>query len=245
MSISFIHIGKTGGTTIDYILRNKLTNYKEIHQYNNYSNNEKFILWIRNPIRRFVSAFNHSYYGVNTDLKTIKSFDLDHCLIPGWMKNSINKSYIFSEYYDSLIKEFKNANHLAESLTSEDLEIKRKAIDLMNCDMEHINKGIGWYLHNGKFIENNHNNILFVGTTENMKDCINKLSIKIGINLDENIKLRENVYLDKSMNYLSDVAIKNIIEWYKDTDYAALHQLLKYKFISEEIFYSYFIYNNE
>jgi len=39
MSISFIHIGKTGGTTIDYILRNKLTNYKEIHQYNNYSNN--------------------------------------------------------------------------------------------------------------------------------------------------------------------------------------------------------------
>jgi len=245
MSISFIHIGKTGGTTIDCILRNKLTNYKQFHHNKNYSENEKYILWIRNPISRFVSAFNHSYYGINTQVQTIKSFDLDNCLIPGRMQGSINKSYVFSPYYDALFKSFKNANHLAESLTSEDTEIKQKAIDLMSCDLEHINKGIGWYLHNGKFIENKHNNILFVGRTENMKECINQLSIKLGINLDNSIKLRENIYINKSMKYLSPLAIKNIIEWYKDTDYAALQQLLNYEFINEEIFYSYFIYNNE
>jgi hypothetical protein len=245
MFIKFIHVGKTGGTTIHELLRNKLTNYKELHLSKFYYNNEKYILWIRNPISRFVSAFNHSYYALSIDVSTIKSFDLQHCLMPGRMKSSIGKNYVFSEYYDGLMKCFTSANHLAESLTSEDLEMKQKAIELMTCEDEHLYKGLGWYLDNGNFIENNHNNILFVGTTENMKDCINKLSIKLGVNLDENLKLRENIYIDKSMKYLSPVAIKNIIDWYKDTDYATLQKLLEYEFITEEIFISYFIYNNE
>jgi hypothetical protein len=239
--ISFIHIGKTGGTTINNLLA-KMKNYKQYHHNKDYNNNEKYIIWLRNPISRFVSAFNHSYYSVRVDVKSIKTFDLKHCLLPMRLKNSIDKPYVFSSKYDTLIKEFTSANHLAESLTSNDVIIKNKAIDLMNSSEEHLYKGIGWYLSNGKFVENRHENILFVGKIESMTEDIKNLSKKLNIEMNENLKLRENVYIDKSMKYLSPLAIKNLIEWYNNTDYAALKQLLKYGFITEELFSSYNTY---
>lgn len=241
--IAYIHIGKTGGTTINELLEKNVKNYKQYHHTKYYQKNEKYIIWLRNPINRFVSAFNHSYYGINTDTNQIKTFDLENCLIPMRMKYSINNPFVFSKKYDSLMREFKNANHLAESLSSEDTELKKKAIELMMHEEEHLYKGIGWYLDNGNFIEEKHNDIMFVGTLENMKEDISKLSNILCVSLDSELKLRENVYIDKSMKYLSTLAINNIIEWYKNTDYASLRKLLDYGWITEKIFSSYLMYN--
>jgi hypothetical protein len=115
----------------------------------------------------------------------------------------------------------------------------------MTAKQQHIFKGIGWYLNNGNFIKGNNHRILFVGRQESMKEDIINLSKKINIELDENLKLRENIYVDNTMKYLSPLAIKNIIEFYKDSDYAALEQLYKYNWITKEILDSYYIYNNE
>ena len=57
LKLRFIHIGKCGGTTI--VENFKLTQY---HINNNYSNDENYIIWIRHPLKRFVSAFNFSNY---------------------------------------------------------------------------------------------------------------------------------------------------------------------------------------
>ena len=56
-----IHIGKTGGSTITEVLKMHYPNLKEYHCHWNrdYKPNEKYIIWIRNPISRFVSAFNY------------------------------------------------------------------------------------------------------------------------------------------------------------------------------------------
>lgn len=242
MNIAFIHIGKTGGTTIDTLLKSTLSNYKEYHHTRNYQENEKYIIWIRNPIERFCSSFNHSYYGVHTDVNSIKEFNLENCLIPYRMKNSIGKQCVFSEPYDALIKQFTNANHLAESLTSPDINLQKKAIELMNREEEHLYKGIHWYLHQDDFLKRNRDAILFVGRTEFMKADILALSTILKVPLDETLKLRENKYVDASMKYLSPLAIQNIINWYKDTDYFILKQLLNDGWINEITFNMYHIY---
>ena len=240
--ISFIHIGKTGGSTINNLLKGKVSNYREHHQTKNYNIKELYIIWIRNPISRFVSAFNHSYYGVHTDPKKIKKFDINHCLLPEWMKNARSKPFTFSKRYDELIKQFANANELAESLTSPDNVVRKKAKDLMTSLEEHLFKGIGWYLNNGNFIVKNNSRILFVGKLETMKDDIETLGKLLNIQVNSDLKLRENVYVDKSMKYLSPLAIQNIINWYKSTDYAALEQLHNYGWITKEFLESYYKY---
>jgi hypothetical protein len=235
-NISFIHIGKCGGTYIQ-----SLINTKEYHLKNIYDKNEYFIIWIRNPLKRFVSAFNHSYSIINTDTYnlSINNLTLDNCLAPARIKFKMTHDYTFSKRYDYLINFFKNPNNLAESLSSDNIDVKNMAHELMNSELEHIYKGIGWYLHNGKFIEDNHNKILFVGCQEKMKNDVNKLS-KI-IQLKNNIihKIREN----KNINlYLSDMAIQNLLNFYKETDYKTLEILYKFNFIEKNTLEEYYIY---
>jgi hypothetical protein len=240
--ISFIHIGKTGGTTIHTLIHRKVKNYKEYHIEKNYNNKEQYIIWIRNPISRFVSAFNHAYYGVHTDPLTIKRFNIQYCLIPYLMENARKKAFTFSRVYDELVKSFSSANELAESLTSADEGIATRAKLLMKREEEHLFKGIGWYLNNGKFVEKNNSRIFFVGKLETMKEDIDALGLKLGLTLNSNLKLRENIYIDNSMKYLSPLAIENIINWYKTTDYAALEELYNHGWITKEFLESYYKY---
>jgi hypothetical protein len=243
MTLAFIHIGKTGGTTLNRLLRT-LKNYKEYHLRHIYGENEKYIIWIRNPIHRFVSAFNQSYYAIHTDASTITEFNLNTCLIPFHMrrKHTMSKPYIFSPGYDALMKQFTSANHLAESLTSSDPTLRQKAIELMNRREEHLFKGIHWYLLKNDFLNKHRDNILFVGRTEHMKEDIRALANKLNITLDETLKLRENIYVDKSMKYLSPLAIKNIIDWFNDTEYVALKQLVTDGWIDKATLKMYYTY---
>lgn len=238
-NISFIHIGKCGGTYINSLLK-----IKEYHLTNTYNPNEYFIIWIRNPLKRFVSAFNHSYNILNTDTSklNINNLTLENCLAPTRIKFKMTHDYTFSKRYDYLINYFSNPNYLAESITSENNEIKNMALELMNFELEHIYKGIGWYLYNGKFVDENHNKILFVGCQENMKKDVEKISnIIMPIN-NTNKKVREN----KNSNvYLSDKGVKNLLNFYKETDYKTLEILYKYNFIEKKMLDEYYIYNNE
>ena len=172
--ITFIHIGKTGGSTIQTLL-----NLKQYHLTNNYNLNNKFIIWIRNPIARFVSAFNMSYVNVNFKMfiSSLKDLEPRSVLLKYRIGRYLSKKqdYIFDKRYDELIKYFQTANKLAEALTSNIKNVRQKAEELMNYPLEHIYKGIGWYLNNGRFVKNHNNKIFFVGKQESMDEDLERL----------------------------------------------------------------------
>jgi hypothetical protein len=235
--LKLIHIGKCGGTTIEHVF-----GLKEYHLKRDYLQDEYYIIWIRNPLNRFVSAFNYSYSLINLDTKNldINNLSLDNCLAPARIYHKMTCNYKFSERYDYLINYFQTPNNLAESITSENKIKKELAFELMNSELEHIYKGIGWYLYNGIFVEENYNKIAFVGSIENMNDDLLKLSNILNAKFN-NKKIREN----KNINckFLSEKALKNLLFFFENTDYKALKTLLEYNFISHELFESYHAYH--
>jgi len=245
--ITFIHSGKTGGSyLIDLLginMRDKKT-YRHICNKPDFDENRKYIIWIRNPIERFVSAFNYAYSALIQDVSSLTEFTLETCLIPEYMKlRHITKSkYLFSKEYDEAILFFETPNKLAEALSSTDSVLKQKALNLMNCQVEHINRGIGWYLHNGDFIKKLKENILFVGKMETMDEDADKLFKLLNKKYEKKTRLRENIYIGKEAKILSDVAIANIIDYYKKSDYAALKELKDVGFITEETYEDYHTY---
>ena len=184
-----------------------------------------------------------SYNIINTDTSTldINNLNLDNSLAPRRIKKKMLTGNTYNKNYDNLINYFWNPNELAESLTSKDKTKKKLAFELMNSKIEHIYRGIGWYLYNGKFIEDNHDKIVFVGSVENMYEDTVKLSNLLNIKVNSKEIIRQNNY--KNDNFLSKKAIKNLLEFYKDTDYKALQKMVDYGFISEGLFKKYHYYN--
>jgi hypothetical protein len=251
LNLSFVHIGKTGGTTINHLLRKNKIKFKQYHMQKRYNNNEKYIIWLRNPISRFVSTYNFLYCSLQWDykknnIKDIKDINIDNCPVPIIIKGKIlnKKKYLFNERFDHLLNYFKTPNNLAESLTSDNIEIKNKAIELLSVSntFNSFLCGIGWYLNNGNFVKNRNDRILFVGKQETMKEDIERLGKLLNVELNSNKKVRENVYITEESKYLSPLAIKNIIDWYKDTDYKALEELHNHGWITKETLDSYYKY---
>jgi hypothetical protein len=264
-NLCFIHIGKTGGTSVRSMCANanvKLTSYHG--EKIPWNPSEKYIIWIRNPIKRFVSAFYfsycsilldvskynltdvenaHKYYATHQNIyKTYTDSTLDDQLS---LDNIITKikyncEYLFSRKIDDLFKFFNTPNSLAESLYSDDLEIKKKAHIIMNSDT-HIKCSIGYYLNNGNLVKNRRNQILFVGKQESFDEDVTKLENILNITFKGIDRKRENTHFHDK--YLSDVAISNIIKWYSDTDYNALIELQKCGFITKETLDSYYKYS--
>jgi hypothetical protein len=246
MNLTLIHIGKTGGRFI----RTKLSKIykKNIKQYHcgckkYLTNNEQYIIWIRNPISRFVSAFNYinTLINIKRNQLTIEQKANENIK---WLLQIKGISDNYKPRYKKFIKILDSANKLAEALSSTDPETVKMVKILMKTEaFNHFKCGIGWYLNNGDFIKKYNHKILFVGRQENMDEDFSSLCKKLNINnIDSKTKLNENIFSKLEDKYLSPLAIKNIIEWYKDTDYAALIELEKHGWITKETLESYYVY---
>ena len=124
--LTFIHIGKTGGSTIQSLL-----NLRQYHLQRNYNYNNTFIIWVRNPIARFVSAFNMSYVNINFKkyVKNAKMIGYKSVLVKKRINRFITKKndYIYSPTYDELVNFFQTANNLAEALSSKNKKLKNSS----------------------------------------------------------------------------------------------------------------------
>ena len=247
--IAFLHIGKCGGSTLCKRFRLHGVDFKEFHLSRPKNNSSfdpasKIITYVRHPVSRFVSAFAMAKSVTAFSLERIKinKLNLSNCPAPGKIKSKINRGYYFSPRYDKYLGYFGSANDLAESLYSDDLGLRHKARVLMNLPQEHLFKGIGWYLHNGAFIENSIGNFLFVGRVEKFEDDFDLLMSKLGLPIPERAS-QSRVVLRKANSHripLTSEAKANIIRWYEPTDYSALISLEHHGLISRETLDEYY-----
>ena len=237
--IFFIHVGKSGGSTIrDYIkgithCHMRKPQLKELEQH------DAIILNLRDPISRFVSAFNFSYDTINYDVSSLnENSDLTKTINPVHIKDKITKGYAYNKEYNDLINYFKTPNELAESLTSSNKQKRRKALKLMKHETEHINNSLGWYTNNGKIIKKFHKKI-FTISIDNFRNDLENISKKLhNKNIPQNIKIKKKN--NNKNKYLSDLARRNLYNFYKDTDYATLDVLYKHNLIDKQLYDKYY-----
>ena len=184
-----IHIGKCGGTTIHTIL-NKYK-YKIIHKHIEpvkFNPNRKYIILLRNPISRFISAFNWRYHNV--------------CVTKTQENRFIGEKELLNKY--------KTINALAKDIYNLDgslkINFKKKRFYI-----HHIYEDINFYI--GKFLNNcKPENIHGIIMTETIKEDLN---ILFNINEDIPHKLKNKEY-DKTLSELGYNNLKKYLN--KDYD---------------------------
>lgn len=193
--VQFIHIGKCGGTAIDNWLTQKSLRHHEIHgtqpSHAFLSRVKLFIVFVRDPLARFVSAFEYQRAVIDADATNIrKEHPCPANAPPGTPCSFAPDKVLFKALYgavypdpkgggrfEPLMRSFRDANDLAEHLSSPG-RIGDDARLLMAYRLEHLFKGIGYYLHNGSFVQK-YSQRIFVGSTEHMADSLSALARRL------------------------------------------------------------------
>lgn len=159
-----IHIGKCGGNSVRRELQKNKIKFSNLHIGKvKYEKNKKYIIVIRNPIKRFISAFYWRYKLVCDD--------------------KVQKDRFINE--KDILKKYKNVDNLCN-----DLKINPNIFNGSPSSgnyIHHLKEDIYFYLNS--FIENcPKKQILGVICTEIMKDDIKNI---FDINLSEHEKLND------------------------------------------------------
>lgn len=204
-NLIFIHIGKTGGGTIQKILKKKNINHIIYHleNYYTYDKNNKYLISIRNPISRFISGWNWRKY-------TVCPRKVGGC--PNKKEKIIYKKYSLNDFLENLFE--------------------KKIID-KNTRMRHIiPTNISYYLKTNNFLDDYDSNVKNINiiTCENLyEDLENSLGKKINkLKLDVHISKKEDKYED-----LSSLGKINLLKFLKD-DYDCIEKLNDLNLLTKE-----------
>jgi len=146
MKLVIIHIGKCAGSVVCNTLRKNKIEFNQIHiQKAKFKENKKYVILLRNPISRFISAFNWRYELVLID-KT-------------------QKNRFFKE--KNALEKYNNVNNLAENIENYDDDWGEEYI-------HHIYQDINYYLSDF-LRDCKSENILGVITQENLYDDFKRI----------------------------------------------------------------------
>lgn len=179
-----IHIGKCGGTTVLNSLLNLKYNVNHIHiRKVKFNINKKYIITIRNPVDRFISAFNWRYHKVVTTKQ---------------QKNRFKGEKKLLEYYE-------NVNALAEDLYDPNGQLNIN-LSTKKHYIHHLYEDINFYLH--KFLRKcKRRNIYGVILTETLTDDLQNL-----FNIPKK-KVPHKFKNQEYSKYLSDLGYSNLKKW--------------------------------
>jgi hypothetical protein len=221
--IEFIHVGKCAGTSIREALGQLSIKHKAYHCFDaniilsekmKQSRDSYYLLSVRDPIERFISAFYYDLYS-----KRIKS-------------NRDGPKGRWKKLYSI----FEIPNQVAESLSSKDLVLKNMAEIFIRSSRLHAHLSLSWYisLENVKYL--NEENCYVIRTEKADQDFLNFLR-KMNLSLQNYSRLpREKSDYKKSIdNYnvtLSELSKINLENAYFD-DYLILDGLYRRGLIDE------------
>lgn len=201
-----LHIGKTGGTAANAVLKanNKrgvgefVACYKHKVGLKDVSDDdmcEKLMFIIREPVSRYISAFNSR-------------------LRMGYPRHHGE----WSPREEEAFSHFKTPNQLAEALSSEDGERRHRAQEAMK-GIRHLRRAYGHYLHSTQLLEKEKDRIYFIAATETFDSDFAMMRKLLGVSPD--IELPRDDYgahrtPDGFEKTVSELGRKNVMEHYAD-----------------------------
>ena len=212
MKLNFIHIGKCGGSSVlnalvnSEIIKEKYNSILHTHTIKPiYQRNEDYIITIRNPISRLLSAYNWRYYLV--------------------VETENQKNRFKGEW--EILNKYKTLNNMAEKLFDE----CTNSVDL-NVSQEfevihHIRERISFYLLDFLDVVNI-NQIYGVLKQESLEqDCKKLLGVEI-----PHLKNHKSKTLPTYLN-LSEKALNNLKRHFSD-EFTCVKKLFELGIIDEE-----------
>ena len=202
----FIHIGKCGGSSLwqaiqnSKIIRSQFLRICKIHIEKPFIlKKSKYIIVIRNPIQRAISAFNYRYKLVVEDETAPQKFEGE------W----------------SVLKKYKSLNNLAEALYKDGLLNSEVSKEFQK--IHHLRENITFY--SSEFLSKITSEQIFcvISTETFSEDVINHLGVTEIKKINENRK-----FMDDSKKILSQNAYNNLKEYLRD-DYRCIEILTKLK----------------
>ena len=202
--INLIHIGKCSGGTISNILRkNFKEDFKIFHTIKpkEYNHDELYIICIRCPVMRAISAFN-------------------------WILNQSEHQETLEQY-----EKYGCINNLAESLDiNKDSEYKT-ADTFIKKYGDHLKMDINFYLEDflHKFTNNEPIDNIYIIRQEYIEEDLKKLKIsmkKYNINLNFDLEKDSSKFFKKKNVKLSKNEYNNLVNYYKK-DYKCLEKLIE------------------
>lgn len=223
--VHFIHIGKTGGSSIktaiarkrglfhSAIITNKYLFVTEHHSFklSDVKENEFAFFTVRDPIERFISGFYSR-------------------LRQGQPRN-------FNPWLDiekEVFSVFTTPNQLAEALYCENNDYRKLAEKAMKGILHVKSSYWDWFL-NEEYMLNNRKKIIFILRQKKLTEDYSKFCQELGIYIgelpyDENFSHKTPDHFDKA---ITDLGNNNLQKWYK-REYDFLHFIEINNFITSD-----------
>jgi len=197
--LHFLHIGKTGGTALKFVLENAPSDCFQIklHRHpvrlSDIPAGEKAFFFVREPISRFVSGFYSRK-----------------------RKGSPRYASEWSPAETAAFQRFETPNHLATALSSTDPEEKEAAREAMQ-GIGHVNTSYWDWFQSEAYFQSRLGDVFFIGCQNclpaDFETLKRKLRLPEAARLpDDDLNSHRNPQgLDKR---LEPVALENLREWY-------------------------------
>lgn len=207
--VHFLHINKTGGTAIKIALEDRTVTPNtaiELHHHRttlrDIPNGEKVVFCLRDPVSRFVSAFNHR-------------------LRKGQPRNYLPWTAREAEAF----QQFPTPNQLGLALSADSTAIKQQA-ELAMQRILHVNTSYWQWFETEDYFTSRLDDVLLLGFQETLAQDFERLKhlVKLPDRLQLPTQARDtNRAPDTADRHLEPEAIHNLQTWYaRDYDFIQL-----------------------